>query len=257
MHPPEFASAPSSGHDDTARRGATEVTLQQRNQLIVYDPALIEPPDPAMFDPGAGTGFTEIKQAGRQAVHFLRIGARDYVLRHYWRGGQAAKLSRESYLWLGADRSRPFREWRLLDALRRQGLPVPRPAAARLVRSGPLYRGDILTERLAGTRTLAELAAQRPLSASLWERTGATLRRFHDAGAYHADLNASNVLIDEREGIFLIDWDRGRLRRPAARWRQANLARLARSLAKFARRQTMFYYSDSDWQALMRGYERG
>lgn len=227
------------------------------SQHLICDPELIAQPDPAMFEPGAAgsAGITDIRQAGRKAVYFRRIGDGEYVLRHYWRGGQAARLSRQSYLWLGRERSRPFREWRLLHALWQQGLPVPRPAAARVVRRGPVYHGDILVERLPGTHTLAELAAQQALSRQIWARIGHTIRRFHDAGAFHADLNASNIMLDDRGRVFVIDWDRGRLRRPAARWQQANLARLARSLTRFAQRQPSFHWSADDWAALMHGYD--
>ncbi|MGF1615627.1 MAG: 3-deoxy-D-manno-octulosonic acid kinase [Gammaproteobacteria bacterium] len=233
--------------------------LGRKNEFILYDPALIAEPSWALFEPGIPEGprVLRIKRAGRQAVYFLHIDSREYVLRHYWRGGQAARLSKEYYVWLGATRSRPFREWRLLDALWRQGLPVPRPAAARLVRRGLVYCGDILIERLFNTRSLAELLTQQALPSALWQRVGAVIRRFHDRGADHADLNAGNILVDDRGKIFLIDWDRGRLRRSAGGWQQSNLSRLARSLVKSAHRQPMFHYSETDWQVLLCGYERG
>lgn len=253
MQPPESATKVSV---PAAAGPVAEVRLlAQTSQHILYDPACISMPDTQLFEPA---DVTAVKQAGRQAVYFVRIEGRQYVLRHYWRGGQAAKLSRDSYLWLGTERSRPFREWRLLAALQQRGLPVPRPAAARVERTGPLlYRGDILVEYLPDTRTLAELAARQPLPATLWGRIGATIFRFHRAGAWHADLNASNILIDAQERVFLIDWDRGQLRRPTSGWRRANLARLARSLAKFAGNETVFHYSENDWQALLLGYSRG
>ena len=68
-------------------------------------------------------------------------------------------------------------------------------------------------------------------SEAMLERVGATVADFHAAGAYHADLNAHNVLIG-RERIWLIDFDRGELRVPRAGWRHANLARLQRSIHK-------------------------
>lgn len=234
-------------------------TLGRQNEFITYDPALIAEPRWSLFEPGTldGPRVLGTKRGGRQAVHFLEIGGREYVLRHYWRGGLAARLSKESYVWLGATRSRPFREWRLLDALWRQGLPVPRPAAARLVRRGPTYRGDILVERVLNSHSLAEHLAQQALPSALWQRVGAVIRQFHDGGADHADLNAGNILLDDRGRIFLVDWDRGRLRGAVGGWQQGNLSRLARSLLKSARGQPTFHYSEADWQVLLCGYERG
>ena len=56
--------------------------------------------------------------------------------------------------------------------------------------------------------------------------------RFHRAGACHADLNVDNVLVNANGTCWLIDFDRGVLRRPARSWQQANIARLRRSLRK-------------------------
>jgi 3-deoxy-D-manno-octulosonic acid kinase len=49
----------------------------------------------------------------------------------------------------------------------------------------------------------------------------------------HADLNANNIMLDGRGGAWLLDFDRGRLRKPGP-WREKTLARLGRSLAKIA-----------------------
>jgi 3-deoxy-D-manno-octulosonic acid kinase len=51
----------------------------------------------------------------------------------------------------------------------------------------------------------------------------------------------------------LLDFDRGRLRRPGS-WRQANLARLYRSLKKIAATRPEVGFRPDDWTALMQGY---
>ena len=58
---------------------------------------------------------------GRGTVAFVRDGERRWVLRHYRRGGLVARLLDDRYLWTGADRTRAFREWRLLRELRAAG----------------------------------------------------------------------------------------------------------------------------------------
>ncbi len=233
--------------------------LKQKNQFVIYAPELLESSDLALFDPAGApdASRTGSKTGGRDTVDFLRIAGRDYVLRHYWRGGVVARVNRQSYLWLGLERSRPFKEWRLLNKLYQDGLPVPRPAAARVLRRGIVYRGDLLTEYLPATQTLAEYIAQNALPAEAWMQIGAVIRRFHQAGAYHADLNANNILLNEQEEIFLIDWDRGQLRQANPSWQEANLQRLARSLNKLAGLTRGFRYSEDDWQSLKTGYERG
>jgi 3-deoxy-D-manno-octulosonic acid kinase len=58
------------------------------------------------------------------------------------------------------------------------------------------------------------------------------IKRFHQAGLDHVDLNARNILVDPHGKPWLIDLDRCRLR-AAGKWQEANLSRLARSIQKF------------------------
>jgi 3-deoxy-D-manno-octulosonic acid kinase len=167
---------------------------------------------------------------GRGSSLFLDAGCEQWVLRPYRRGGLIARLSESRYLWTGLERTRAFRELRLTAHLHREGLPVPRPVAAAVTRGGPTYTAALITVRIPGAGALAErLAEAEP---ALLERVGATIRRFHQAGLDHVDLNARNLLIDADGCVWLIDLDRCRLRAPGA-WQEANLARLARSLVKF------------------------
>ncbi|MCH7834210.1 MAG: 3-deoxy-D-manno-octulosonic acid kinase, partial [Proteobacteria bacterium] len=39
---------------------------------------------------------------------------RQFVLRHFLRGGLIGKLVRDAYVWTGEDTTRSFLEWRLL-----------------------------------------------------------------------------------------------------------------------------------------------
>ena len=64
-----------------------------------------------------------------------------------------------------------------------------------------------------------------------WAAIGRCIRRFHDYGLCHADLNAHNILLRGDREVFLIDFDRCARRQPGM-WRDANLARLRRSLDK-------------------------
>ena len=56
---------------------------------------------------------------------------KQFVLRHYMRGGLIGKLVRDTYIFSGADKTGLFMDWRLLDKLASNNLRVPRPAAAR------------------------------------------------------------------------------------------------------------------------------
>jgi 3-deoxy-D-manno-octulosonic acid kinase len=65
-----------------------------------------------------------------------------------------------------------------------------------------------------------------------WAAAGATIARFHRFGARHADLNAHNMLVDNDEQVWLIDWDKARREGGPGAWCDAVLARLERSLRK-------------------------
>ncbi|MGH8427226.1 MAG: 3-deoxy-D-manno-octulosonic acid kinase [Gammaproteobacteria bacterium] len=170
-----------------------------------------------------------------------------WVLRHYHRGGLPARFIRDSYLWLGEPCSRPVRELRLLAELVKRGASVPRPVAARVMKSGPLYNGDLLTERIADARTFGECA--HALATEDWMRIGETIRHFHDVGGWHADLNAHNILIAP-SGVSIIDLDRGKLLQPGVPAQARNLARLERSLAKLG----LLPEAESGWRALLSAY---
>ena len=129
---------------------------------------------------------------------------------------------------------------------------MPRPVAAHVRRSGLTWRGDIITERIPDTRSLASALAAGEVDAGIWEAVGATLRRFHGRGVDHADLNAHNVLLDPRGGVFLVDFDRGAVRAGSG-WKRRNLNRLRRSLRKIAR-TAGGAFDEPDWRRLLQGY---
>lgn len=229
---------------------------------MLYDPRQVHQPDPSLFDTARwrAAGALTAADRGRGGAWFLRpgLGAEDWVLRHYLRGGLVARWNPDRYWWRGEEATRPFRELRMTAALHAAGLPVPAPVAARYVRAGLHYRADLLTVRINGVRTLSAALADWPLS--VWTTVGQCLRRLHAAGAWHADLNAHNILValpaadaapiaaigDATSAIgdatslmpvvHVIDWDRGRLQAGplGQRAAQGNLLRLQRSLQKLA-----------------------
>jgi 3-deoxy-D-manno-octulosonic acid kinase len=199
---------------------------------ILYDPRRVAEPGDPIFDPGhwRSRGALREFRAGRGSIQLIEDGARSWVLRRYLRGGFAAHFARDRYLWLGEARTRSFHELRLLDTLQSLGLPVPPPVAGRYRRSGLAYRAELITERLAGARSMEDVLAAGPMEEARWAAIGTCLRRFHDAGVQHADLNCRNVMLGARGEVWVLDFDRGRIRAPGA-WRERVLERLARSLA--------------------------
>ncbi len=233
--------------------------MNTESGAILYDKSLINHISDDDFDaecwPWSSPVTGGLRAAGRGRTMFVGTGTPEFVLRHYRRGGLMGRVNADRYLWLGRDRTRAFREWRLLAELKARGLPVPRPAAARYCRRALWYTADLLTVREPGIRPLSERLLAGT-DAGFWAGLGRGIRRFHDAGAWHADLNAYNVQVNAADELFLLDFDRGRLR-PDGRWRHGNLERLRHSLEKVAALDPRIRFSGEDWRQLLAGYRRG
>lgn len=231
---------------------ARVVTSGSHVMLAAADRA--EAPRPDWFDPAQWrrAGAVALETSGRGEVLIVAHGTENWVLRHYRRGGLVARVIDDHYLWLGAERTRAFREWRLLRKLRAAGLPVPHPVAAHVYRTGVIYTADIITAYLAGTRKLSWFIAQGRAPADCWRRVGAMIRAVHDHGVDHPDLTAHNVLLDEAGNAFLVDFDNAKLK-PAGAWRLIGMERFNRSLRKVAL-ETGTDYDAAAWRELEAGY---
>jgi 3-deoxy-D-manno-octulosonic acid kinase len=219
---------------------------------MLYDASRVGQPDSGLFAPAwwQERGALEAVPGGRGTVAFVRASKDErWVLRHYRRGGLVARLIDDAYLYAGAERTRSFREWRLLRQLRAWQLPAPVPVAAAYRRLGLVYRADLITAELPTRRTLAMALRDAPVPGEAWQAVGRCIGRFHARGVQHADLNAHNVLLDEQGAVYLIDFDRGRIRRRGD-WEQAVLSRLQRSLAKVTAGLPADRYGDAQWRAL-------
>ena len=199
-------------------------------------------------------GEVRASAEGRGAALFIEADGRRLVLRHYRRGGWIARWTKDRYLWRAASLTRSFLEWHLLYVMHRAGLPVPMPIAACYRRTGRYsYSADLLTEQIADVSSLGTRLQAAPLPLSGWIAIGRCLRRFHRDGICHADLNAHNVLLNDTEDVWLVDFDRGSLRRPGL-WCDSNLVRLRRSIEKITDALPAERFSEADWAALLNGY---
>jgi 3-deoxy-D-manno-octulosonic acid kinase len=215
-----------------------------------------EVPNAEWFDPDGWrrAGAVAIETSGRGEVLIVKHGSEQWVLRHYRRGGVVARFIDDHYFWLGADRTRAFREWRLLRSLQAAGLPVPHPVAAHVYRTGVIYTADIITSYLPDTRKLSSFIAQGGVPAECWRRIGAMIRAVHDHGVDHPDLTAHNVLLDGANNVFLVDFDNAQ-RRPPGAWQRAGVERFNRSLRKVAL-ETGTEFDSEAWALLEAGYGR-
>lgn len=171
-----------------------------------------------------------------------------WVLRPYRRGGMIARFNAQRYLWMGIERTRAFKELRLTNTLREQGLPVPQVLGACVWKEGLTYEAALLSVRIPGALPLAEKITtlvnstdQDPNTLrTLLQHVGSIIRQAHDLGLDHVDLNARNILVDNDMQAWIIDLDRCQLRSgknhkrdKIQKWQKNNLERLGRSLEKF------------------------
>jgi 3-deoxy-D-manno-octulosonic acid kinase len=231
------------------------VVHKDRSLAIIYDASTMKLPDAGYFTPEYWVARNAVKgeAIGRGSAWFIDAPFGAVVLRLYLRGGWAAKLSRSAYFFSTVERSRPFREFNVLTSLHELELPVPRPLAALCEHHGFLSGGALMTARIGGAQTLAELLPGEQYSGELWSDVGKCIRRFHQAGVWHADLNARNILLDSQSNVFLIDFDRARFTPGKAVNGETNLARLNRSLVKLWP-ATQISKLPPAWDCLMEAY---
>ncbi len=239
----------------------------QGNTFCVFNRKAINHFTPDMLDPD----YWQQKKAiagtaqGRGITWFIDYIANDssatqhWVLRHYYRGGVIGKFNKDSYCYKGVKKTRAAREYSLLSTMQSLALPAPNPIAYRIIKHGVLYKADLLSSRIEHANNLVAILSLQSLPDNLWLEIGAIIKKFHNNGIYHHDLNAHNILINDKQQVFLIDFDQGELRtknnHKFSRWKKSNLSRLKRSFEKELKKLPVFNFSQNNWQVLLTGYQ--
>ena len=235
----------------------TETVERTKNGAILYDKAIINQISDERFIPEgwlhAEVLTGSLRSGGRGNTMFVGNVPRQFVLRHYQRGGLLGKLVRDTYMFSGEDLTRSFMEWRLLDKLAANNMNVPRPAAARFCRRGTFYTADLITVRIPDVVSLSQYIAAEDRDETFWQSVGAAIWKFHEAGVYHADMNAYNVQVDKDGDIWMLDFDKGALKSPGP-WQQETLSRLHRSLRKVLDLDPRLHFRAVNWEQLLQGY---
>ncbi|MBT8141982.1 MAG: 3-deoxy-D-manno-octulosonic acid kinase [Gammaproteobacteria bacterium] len=232
------------------------LTASGRSIVMLYDSRWQGKILPVYFDPDhwQASPDTEILAKGRGTTYKVQceFDRHAWVLRQYRRGGLFGRVIKQSYFFSGESRVRSFAEWRLLQSLREQDLPVPEPVAAMYFRLGPYYRAAILTRYIPETRTLSQLLSKQ--GNIPWSGIATAIHQLHRAGLIHGDLNAHNILIDKNDSVTVIDLDKsGYL--PGidlSSQHRANLERLQRSVNKVSTRPEQT--QQKDWDEFISAY---
>ena len=226
-------------------------SVQTQNQMIWFDEELIASSEVEhAFDLSYWQKKNSIvgSAQGRGTTWFLQLDGLQAALRHYRRGGLFGKLIADSYWFQGWQKTRCFQEWQLLALMREQGIQVPRPIAARAIKSGLSYRADLLSEKVPNAQDLVSILERQPLDAAMYRKIGDEIRKMHRAQVNHTDLNIHNILIDDEEKVWLIDFDKC-YQQSGDKWKQGNWDRLKRSFEK-EQKKRQIHWSAAEFEFL-------
>jgi 3-deoxy-D-manno-octulosonic acid kinase len=212
---------------DVRRRGPIRVAVRRDwASALPVDEMLAGAPLQAWGTP------VEHELEGRAAIEVLDTPAGQIVAKALSRGGLLGGWLPDLFV----DGQRPWREAMLAEDLAGMGCPTPAVVAVRSTTSAlGLSRLELATARVEGARDLLEALFADADARPLVRLTGRTLRKLHDAGLRHRDLQVKNLLIpeDPAGGAVVIDLDRCTLGGALdEEERVASLTRFARSLVK-------------------------
>lgn len=147
---------------------------------------------------------------GRRAISIITLeGIGRVVIKHYHRGGLLARLVKQTYLRTGKPRCQ--HEFEQMAFARSIGVCTPDPVAF-AYKGGIFYQGWLVTKEIKGQQSLATLSSEDPKRAAkaLTALVG-QVERLIQHKVLHADFHPGNVLVDDRDRIFLIDFDKAHL----------------------------------------------
>lgn len=187
------------------------------------------------------------QRRGRGRIGVLPIDGRPgerMIIRQCLRGGLVRFVNRDRYL----AGQRPFEELLVSVRAAAAGIPTAQVLAVVVLRSRSGWcRGYLIVRELDGCADLpaylAVLHRQNPAGffeakRRLLRALALLIKKMHEQGICHGDLNMKNILVDARQPdrLFVIDWDKSRMLprlSPAAR--RANTLRMCRSIVKLGR----------------------
>lgn len=176
---------------------------------------------------------------GRGETVSLPIKDGRMVIRHYHHGGIFRKLTRDIYWGITP---RPLKELAVSEEARDKGLNTPEVLAVILRRYAKIfYKADIITREIEGGNNAYDYLRSAEVTSrdNIIRSAAETVRKMHDLGLYHPDLNLKNILIQDIDGkikSFILDLDRACIKENLSnRERERNLLRLNRSVNKLGK----------------------
>lgn len=221
-------------------------TFETKDCKVWFDESLLKesPKDSLDIDFWSRKNQVSGSSEGRGTTWFVSTNILEAALRHYRRGGLLGKLIKDNYLFFGWCNTRSFKEFQLLSLLSNRGVNVPRPIAARAIKSGISYKADLLSEKISHSKDLFSILLTDKLSSAMYKKIGIEIRKMHDEQVNHIDLNIHNLLIDKDDKVWIIDFDKCHVK-SGENWKKENISRLLRSFNKEKIKNNIHWDKDS------------
>lgn len=224
--------------------------IQTKKQTIWYDDSILTDSPEQCCDPEYWQQQNKVigSAQGRGTTWFLALDKMDAALRHYRRGGLFGKLVKDHYIFTGWEKTRSYQEFQLLNTLIEAGVNVPKPIAAKAVKRTFCYQADLLSQRIPNAKDLVSILQEKPLPKEIYQKIGNEIRKMHAAQVNHTDLNIHNILIDDYDKVWIIDFDKC-YQQKGDDWKQGNWNRLKRSFIKEVGKRNI-HWNEEEWANL-------
>ncbi|GEK13730.1 3-deoxy-D-manno-octulosonic acid kinase [Aliivibrio fischeri] len=225
-------------------------TIRNKKQTIWYDDSILSDSPEQCCDPDYWQQQNKVigSAQGRGTTWFVALDKMDAALRHYRRGGLFGKMIKDHYIFTGWEKSRSYQEFQLLKSLKEAGVNVPKPIAARTIKRMFCYQADLLSEKIPNAQDLVSILQEKPLSKEMYQKIGNEIRKMHAAQVNHTDLNIHNILIDDNDKVWIIDFDKC-YQQKGDDWKKGNWDRLKRSFVKEVTKRNI-HWNEEEWASL-------
>ncbi len=147
---------------------------------------------------------------GRSSVVVDEInGLGSVVIKYYRRGGLVRYFVKQKYLKCGKTRGQ--KEYELLQKVISLGISAPEPIAF-AYRGRLFYKGWLVTREIKEHQTLAELSfSNETRTRKIMKEVTRQISILIKNSILHVDLHPGNVIVDNQDRVYIIDFDKGRL----------------------------------------------